>query len=360
MANDTAIDPNLELSKNRFTTIQDPKKMFGEADTNSDVHPVRLVAFTGRPVKHWWHGTCVFDRSGFKSTSDQITIDYNHDWDEELGYLDKFSGNPELICEGVLLPFGNDRAAQIIHRAKRNRKYQCSVTVDEYLRTECLDEGMVAEVNGQVVEGPITIFREYTIMGVAIGPYVTDKGTAMELFNKNPNLNKEPKEMTKDMTATKPESTTPKADDRSLFKKFQKLFGDPKAAKYFSDGLNEEQAKEQYIEDANAEIAVKDEKIAELEGEIEKKDKEIAELSKENSAKTDDKTKDFETRIAAMEDENKQLRTAAGVFNKSESDSVSGNRKQEPEKKEFSPVTDSNRAYIEKVRSDLHKSGMGN
>ena len=46
--------------------LQDPATMFaaGEKTDDSDVRPVRLVAFSGKPVKHWWWDYCIFDRSG--------------------------------------------------------------------------------------------------------------------------------------------------------------------------------------------------------------------------------------------------------------------------------------------------------
>ena len=62
-----------------FKTWQNPKQMFADSgDGSNDKRPVRLVAFTGKPVKHWWWGPCIFDRKGFAASGDQITIDFNH------------------------------------------------------------------------------------------------------------------------------------------------------------------------------------------------------------------------------------------------------------------------------------------
>lgn len=345
---------------NRFATEQDPKKMFADVtgeNADGDVRPVRLVAFTGKPMNHWWYGPCVFDRSGFEASSEQITIDFDHNPSEELGFLDKFTGDPELICEGVLLPFGNDRAAQVIHRAKRGRKYQCSVTVDEYLRTEYLEDGTSAEVNGQIVQGPITIFREYKIMGVAITPYATDKGTDTEIFN-----HKEPNDMS--VTDNKPkEPTKNESNGRELFKKFQKLFGDVRAAKYFSDGLDEEQAKEQYIDDVKDEIVELETKVEDLEAEVAKKDEKIAELETQLSDgnadgsedKKDDAEKEYAAKISALESELAQLKNAAGIF-KAEPAPVSGNHQTGDKPKQFSPFSPEADAYAERIQADIDRS----
>ena len=338
-------------NSNRFATEQDPKRMFADpadqsttGEAGGDVRPVRLTAFTGQPMKHWWYGACIFDRDGFRASSEQITIDYDHNPSEELGYLDRFSGNPELICEGALIPFGQDRAAQIIHKAKNGRKYQCSVTVDEYLRTEYLEEGMTAQVNGQTVQGPITIFREYSIMGVAITPYATDKGTDTEIFK-----HKEPNNMATDDKTKEPIKTD---NSRELFKKFNKLFGPVKAAKYFADDLTEDEAKDKYTEEVQ-------EEVAQLEAEIKEKDEKIADLESQLSDKsaTDDgeteTEKEYAAKIQKLESENTQLRTAAGVF-KSEPTPVSGNNPQTPEpKKAFSPLGEGNAAYAAKIKSQI-------
>jgi len=260
-----------------FQTRQDAKSMFADTESVSDdKRPVRLTAFTGEEVNHWWWGRCIFDRSGFRPSGSQLTIDYNHNPNQEIGYIDGWNeGGCALICTGYLLPYPNDPAdiaSKIIYRAKRGRQYQCSVTVDEYFKTEHLEEDASAEVNGMTVKGPIRIFREYSIMGVAICPYATDKGTEAKIFNNKRGVTPDETESETNMSDKPKEPAAPvetgnsaaKTDDRALFKTFCKLYGNERAAKYFADGLTEGQAKDAYFSDIQDELEEKDKKIAEL------------------------------------------------------------------------------------------------
>ena len=367
-----------------FNTEQDGRSMFSDGDNASDdKRPVKLTALCGKLVKHWWWGSVIFDLAGFEPSGDQLTIDFNHNPDEELGYLDHFETGKELVCTGYLLPFGNDTAAKIIHRAKRGRKYQCSVTVDEYLRTETLEqEGMTAEVNGTTVKvnattGPITIFRKYSVMGVAICSYATDKGTKTQIFNQgardvrqeaslthapNPSPLDSVSERNQNMTDTPKEPALPVVDGREMFKTFCTLYGTERAAEYFAAGLDESQAKEKYFEDVKADLKKfsdesdkKDEKIAELEDKIaelekddENKDEKDCKDNKDHAAKE----ADYAAKITALETELVQVRTAAAKFG-GEQTPVAGNQQQAVEPKTFMPFTPEQQAYAAQVKQDM-------
>lgn len=280
-----------------------------EAGDEEGKRRVRLTALSGEEMFSLWWGKCIFDRSGCTMANAKIPIDYNHDGGEILGYAESASGDPQLFLDGYLIPFKDDRAAEVIHKSKLGQPYQCSVSLAyDGLVTESLSEGMSAQVGEKTVEGPATIFRKYTVDGVAICPYGTDRNTETEIFNQKKG---EPMSETKvDTTKFKDEA---RKELQELFKKFSKKFGPAKAAKYFSDGLDEQQANEEYI----AEVAAEVEEIA---TEIEDKDKTIAEqksLIDELSAKIAELESAIDAAASAQESASetemrKRERAAAG------------------------------------------------
>jgi len=145
--------------------------------------PVRLTARTGRPTDHWYWGRCVHDLAGMHKHKSRLPIDYVHNSDEVIGYLDKFEINTDaLVCSGALVPFqADDRASEIVHKAKQKVPYESSVYfAGDGLEIEQLSENEEAEVNGYTLKGPATIFRKWPLRGVAICPYGIDARTPVK------------------------------------------------------------------------------------------------------------------------------------------------------------------------------------
>ncbi|MDR3232277.1 MAG: hypothetical protein LBT46_01185 [Planctomycetaceae bacterium] len=205
----------------------------------SGKYAVSLNAFSGKPFTHWWWGDCIFDRSGASIPFQKIPIDYNHDSTEAVGYLDTFSGETALECNGYLLPFKDgDRASEIIAKKEAGMPYQCSVMLNDNVKEEFVDKGETAEVNGKTVSGPITIFRNFDVIGVAVCLYGSDSNTAV--FN---NQTQGDQSMSKE-----PQSVDFKSA-QELAKKFAKKFGNDRGFKYFSEGFSETEADNAYIDE---------------------------------------------------------------------------------------------------------------
>ncbi|MDR1957599.1 MAG: hypothetical protein LBQ54_00885 [Planctomycetaceae bacterium] len=314
-------------------------------------HRVRLTAFTGDPVTHWWWGRCVFDRSGFTASSEKIPIDYNHKMDDAIGWLETFSGEKELVCEGWLVPYPenkSDRASEIIYKAKQGQPYQCSVMVGDYLDIEEVPEKYTAEVNGMTVEGPVVIYRKYTIAGVAICPYGTDANTSTTVFNKGKPMAIEKKET--DENPGKPAEP----DGRELFKTFCKKYGKERAANYFADGLDEEQADDKFIEESASEIETLTAKVAELTAENETLTAKIAELEAQIAGSG------AGTEGTGEKEEFRRWQQAGKGFN-AEGKPVSGNTAAPAAKKTYSPLGEGATAeFAKKIAKTeaFQKSGM--
>jgi hypothetical protein len=150
--------------------------------------PVKLLARTGQPIKHWYWGNVVHDLAGMKLHKDTLPIDYCHEADEVIGYLDKFdTTSGDLVATGALVPFAaEDRAQEVAFKSKNKVPYEASINFNGGpLRLEELEQGTSAAVNGQVVQGPALIIREWTLRGVAICPYGADMNTKTEFARAN-------------------------------------------------------------------------------------------------------------------------------------------------------------------------------
>lgn len=180
--------------RKRLTELADPRTLssapaeafafeaaidFDNGATGASV-PIEFLARTGDPIEHWYWGRILHDFAGM-SHRDVIPIDYRHDGDELLGYLNKFDvRNGDLYLAGSLESVEeHDRASQVIARGKRGIPYQGSIYFNqETALFEWLPGDMTAEVNGRVHAGPLVIAREWELRACALTPYGCDSGTA--------------------------------------------------------------------------------------------------------------------------------------------------------------------------------------
>lgn len=83
------------------------------------------------------------------------------------------------MLSGFLTPFtAEDRASEIIAKAKAGVPWQASIYFDPgTFVVEEVAEGKFASVNGQQLEGPLTIIRKWMLRGCAVCPYGMDPNT---------------------------------------------------------------------------------------------------------------------------------------------------------------------------------------
>ena len=131
--------------------------------------PVEVLARTGQPVYHWYWDWIVHDMAGMKS-KDRIAFDYRHDPDEPIGYADKISATTELTLGGELISRSeDDEAAKIMDLGPAGVPYEASIHFNPATMVlEWLPEGFTAQVNGQTVNGPMVIVREWELLRCAI------------------------------------------------------------------------------------------------------------------------------------------------------------------------------------------------
>jgi hypothetical protein len=154
-----------------------------------DAKDIKLVARTGGIAHHGHYGRCIHDMSGFIKPTKPVVLDFNHDGGEPVGYATNFStAGGNLTATGKLLPFeGNDAASKIIFQGKAGVPYQCSIVMNPDVQTEEVKAGQSVKVNNGTFTGPGTIFRKWSIDGVALLPYGSDSATSVEFSRSSKN-----------------------------------------------------------------------------------------------------------------------------------------------------------------------------
>ena len=142
--------------------------------------PVKLKARSGDSIDHWYWGKVIHDLAGMRVHKPRLTIDYAHNDNEVLGYLNHFDvTGGDLIASGALTPWrDDDRASEVIFKMREGVPYEASIFFGgDGIKIEEIDENMVAQVNGREFAGPGVIIREWPLRGVAICPYGADQNT---------------------------------------------------------------------------------------------------------------------------------------------------------------------------------------
>jgi len=264
--------------------------LFLADNSTEDEHRVQIQARTADAVAHWYWGRMVHDMAGCQH-KDRLPLDWRHDADEILGYVDQVrADNQGLAVSAVLLSLRDgDRASDIIKRGRKGTPYEASIYWDEANNLlEYLDEGFVAEVNGQQFEGPLVIVRQWTLRGIAITPYGVDRSTqtqfsAVRSVDAIPVTLRPSKDaMSKDTTQApatvdattdsapvtspaKPATDEPTANRdavRGELARFMDRFGTERGAEYFRDSVTYDVACEREIDHLRKELATRDSELA--------------------------------------------------------------------------------------------------
>lgn len=143
-----------------------------------------LARTPGVAYQGYW-GACVHNMDGFIPPTGPIPLDWDHNdgSTEDIGVAETFEiGDEGLTVTGRLIPFtATDRAAEIIYKGGRGVPYQASINMDllTLVVTE-VPEGVSYPVNGQDFIGPLVVFEQWGIAGIAILPYGADSDTSVQ------------------------------------------------------------------------------------------------------------------------------------------------------------------------------------
>ena len=134
----------------------------------------QIIILSGETMDRTEIGCFVIDPGSIQLHKPRLIVDYNHNEEEVIGYVDNIHENDGKLMGDLTLESTspNDRAAEVIARIEGGTPYEISPTVMLY------DAGVETEtVTGGDEE--YTIFRNVPMRGVSICPYGTDRLTTI-------------------------------------------------------------------------------------------------------------------------------------------------------------------------------------
>lgn len=156
-----------------------PAVQFRSNGEGSKTAPFSLLARSAQPIEHWYWGKVVHDFAGMKSKK-RITMDYNHDPDQIVGFANKTTVDDEgLHLSGTIVSVEDgDRADTIMKQSAAGVPFEASIFFGgDGIKIEEVDDGQVTQVNGTQFAGPGIVIREWPLRGCAICPYGADGNT---------------------------------------------------------------------------------------------------------------------------------------------------------------------------------------
>ncbi len=185
----------------------------------ADAVDVHIAARSEQPLDHWYWGQCVHDLDGMQTHKERLALDYVHDDEQILGYLDTFEHRDGALWADGKLLLSSERAREVLANAQNGVPYEASIAFDlDGLVTEFVQQNAETEVNGQKMTGPLLVFREWNLRGVAICPHGYDKHTLTQFCQQNPGAKfTPPEDATIDETpdAEEPDAESDDATDGS-------------------------------------------------------------------------------------------------------------------------------------------------
>jgi hypothetical protein len=150
----------------------------------SSVYPISMLGRSAEPIYHWYWGKVVHDMAGFSTDHPRVAIDYRHDDDQPIGYLDQFRADHSgLHLSGRLVSLDptnpSDRVSQLKKLADAGVPFQSSIFF-EASKLEQVHDGASAQVNGYTIEGPAIIIRQWSLRGMAVCLYGADGRTTSQ------------------------------------------------------------------------------------------------------------------------------------------------------------------------------------
>lgn len=240
-----------------------------QEENGQKVYPFKMVARTGGVAQHPWWGRCIHDFAGMIPAKPSVTVDYCHDPCDVIGYADSLQVvENALEMSGALISLQcMDRAEEVVLKRRAGVPYETSILTNwDGIVVEEISDGMVATVNGMEVEGPLTIFRQWQLWGVAVCPYGSDANTDVQFHAGVPGEIEVSLIERKAMSNGTPATVETQAVKTG--KDYMAKFGKEKGALWFAEGKPWDECQAQFEADMAADSQAKDEQIAQLKGQL--------------------------------------------------------------------------------------------
>lgn len=269
-------------------------------ENGTTLFPFDMLARTTGVANHPYWGRCIHDFSGMQQSKASVSVDYCHNAEEVIGYSDKIELQADgLRMAGALVSLKEgDRAWEVAGKRKAGVPYETSIMTNwEGLMIEWVPEGYQAQVNNQTVDGPITIFRQWDLWGVAVCPYGSDSKTSV---NFSAGLSGEVSVSVKGpvMSTANPSANAPAKTGQDYLNTFGQ-----KAGLWFAQGKSWDECFGLFAAEAETESKEKDSKITELSGKITELSAQLDAAKAEYAAEVDKLKGEHDSEINALKEQ---------------------------------------------------------
>lgn len=238
------------------------------ADGKAKLPTFSMVAYTGAPMQpEGWFSPIIVDLAGVRVPSQHRPILRQHDPAKIVGHSTAVRVTDAAIeIDGVMSGVGPDRD-EVVGLAGNGFQWQASIGANP-IRTEWLEAGETATVNGRDVTGPMTISRETELGESSFVPLGADGATSATVSASKRRGSMFEKSWLK--LARSQGVKGAKFSDEDIDKMTE---DEAKAAfkKCMAEGDGAEEEKEKAAEDAKAKAAAEDEKDEEKKAEAARK-----------------------------------------------------------------------------------------
>ncbi len=140
-----------------------------------------MVVYSGGIIpNHWYWGNLAIDLDGIKFPKPKYPVLENHDTSKKIGFSGKPTVNGQVRVDNVEF-VDTPESQEFIRLSKEGFPYQSSMYVPP-LKLERIPEGEKAKVNGHILKGPGTVFRESIFKEASVCVFGFDSNTKATAF----------------------------------------------------------------------------------------------------------------------------------------------------------------------------------
>lgn len=219
---------------------------------------VKIKVITSSILEHPGLGRFRVKTETAAPSKDRVPLDYNHNEEEVIGYVENFQCNADAItADGVVLigDDSSDAAKTFAQNIDGGVPFEASAFLD------------LSEAEGVELEDGVTEWSGALIRGVAICPYGTDRKTTVSLKLGETNFvvrlknnNNQGEEMDEEKKVSIEDQKTDPKNPREELEEMIEEFGLERGVDFFRRGVSIEEAREEDYQSLKAERLQAEEK----------------------------------------------------------------------------------------------------
>lgn len=178
----------IKLTKGAMCFDQGPNSVKLSGTEEGQVKKLQMTAYSGKIIKgHWYWGDLAIDVTGLSMPKKVVPILHDHNTGEKIGYGSfKVNENHELVADETNF-VDTPIAKEFIKLSAEGFPYEASIQARP-MKIQRLDENEETEVNGFLMKGPGTVWRESVLRECSVTTFGADGNTKSVAMSENENI----------------------------------------------------------------------------------------------------------------------------------------------------------------------------